>query len=114
MLLYPCMRGTLAAAGALIAAVLFGPLTVFPASQVPAERSIRPLDETALREYAGVYQWAPNAFVYLQLWNEFVGFDKPSALFAFDESGEVRMLYPGDRDRFFSGKGVTAPARFAR
>ena len=44
------------AAGAMIAAVLFGALAVFPAAQVPAARS---LDEKALREYAGVYQWGP-------------------------------------------------------
>lgn len=25
------------------------------------------IDETVFREYAGVYQWEPNAFVYLQI-----------------------------------------------
>ena len=61
------------------------------------------MDWKVLREYAGVYQWQPNGFVYLQLWNELSGFDKPSQLVAFDESGEVRVLYPTERDHFFAG-----------
>ena len=47
-------------------------------------------DEQVLREYTGVYRWDDNAVVYLQMWNEFSGFDKPSQLVAFDESGDVR------------------------
>jgi len=38
--------------------------------------------------------------------NEFTGFTKPSQLVAFDESGQVRTLYPTDRDRFFVGPGA--------
>ena len=73
----------------------------------PAQTSsVRTLDQTALREYTGVYQWEPNAFVYLQMWDEFSGFGKPAQLVAFDESGEVRTLYPTDRDRFFAGPGA--------
>ena len=49
---------------------------------------------------------SPNSFVYLQLWNEFSGFDKPGQLVSFDESGEVRVLYPTDRDQFFAGPGA--------
>jgi pimeloyl-ACP methyl ester carboxylesterase len=64
------------------------------------------IDEKALRAYAGVYQWQPDAFVYLQMWNEFSGFTKPSQLVAFDESGEVRTLYPIERDQFFAGPGA--------
>lgn len=45
---------------------------------------------TSLREYAGVYQWGPNAFLYLQMWQELVG---ANHLFAFDESGQLRVLY---------------------
>jgi len=60
-------------------------------------------DEQVLREYTGVYRWDDNAVVYLQMWNEFSGFDKPSQLVAFDESGDVRVLYPIDHDRFFTG-----------
>lgn len=67
---------------------------------------VRPMDEKLLRDYTGVYRWGPNAFVYLQLWNEFSGFAKPSQLVAFDESGEVRTLYPTDPDRFFAGPGA--------
>jgi uncharacterized protein len=70
------------------------------ALQVP---SVRAVDEKILRDYAGVYQWDPNAFVYLQLWNEFTG---TSQLAAFDESGELRALYPTDHDRFFTGPGA--------
>jgi hypothetical protein len=88
--------------GATAAAALLGVLVVRSA-QPPA---VRAMDEKALREYAGVYQWEPNAFVYLQMWNEFSGFSNPSELVAFDESGQVRTLYPLDRDQFFAGRGM--------
>jgi pimeloyl-ACP methyl ester carboxylesterase len=61
------------------------------------------MDASALREYAGVYQWGPNAFLYLQLWRELAGSNQ---ITAFDESGEVRTLFPTDRDRFFASPGV--------
>src|SRR5256714_9857904 len=64
---------------------------------------VRPLDENVLRQYAGVYQWNRDAFVYLQLWNELSGTNQ---LVAFDESGEVRTLYPTDGDHFFAGPGA--------
>jgi pimeloyl-ACP methyl ester carboxylesterase len=73
------------------------------ARQAPA---VRPLDEKVLREYAGVYRWGPNAHVYVQLWDEFVGFGKPRELVSFDESGDVRTLYPAERDHFFAGPGM--------
>lgn len=63
----------------------------------------RPVDEATLRNYAGVYQWEPNGFVYLQLWSEFSGANQ---LVAVDESGEVRILYPMEPDHFFAGPGV--------
>lgn len=84
----------------LVAALI---LLVAAAPQPPAVRAV---DESVLREYTGVYQWQPNAFVYLQLWDEFSGFGKPRQLVAFDESGDVRVLYPTDRDRFFAGPGA--------
>jgi len=68
--------------------------------------SVRAEDQKFLREFTGVYQWDPNAFVYLQMWDEFSGFGKPSQLVAFDESGEVRTLYPAGNDRFFTGPGA--------
>ena len=74
--------------------------------QAPA---IRTVEEQALREYAGVYRWGPDAFVYLQLWHEFTGFGKPGQLVSFDESGAIRVLYPTDRDRFFAGPGAAVP-----
>ena len=40
------------------------------ASQPP---TVRDLDPSMLRQYGGVYQWGPNAFVYLQMWKEFSG-----------------------------------------
>lgn len=61
------------------------------------------LGEDALREYVGTYRWSSDAFVYLQLWSEFSGTNE---LVAFDESGEVRTLYPIDRDHFFAGPGA--------
>jgi uncharacterized protein len=63
------------------------------------------VDGERLRTYAGVYQWQPNSFVYLQLWEEFGGVGKPT-LVAFDESGDVRTLYPSDGDRFTTGPGA--------
>src|SRR5438093_3862265 len=67
--------------------------------------TIRAVDEKTLREYEGVYQWDRNAFLYLQMWEEFSGFGRPQ-LVAFDESGDVRVLYPTDLDQFFTGPGV--------
>ena len=92
---------TAIAATALLVAVDAG-----AARQTPAARSV---DEKVLREYAGVYRSDPNTFVYLQMWDEFSGFGKPT-LVAFDESGEVRTLYPTDRDQFFAGPGVAISA----
>jgi pimeloyl-ACP methyl ester carboxylesterase len=91
---------------ATIVAALFGGLIAISARQTLV---VRPVDEKTLREYTGVYQWRPNAFVYLQMWEEFSGFGKPK-LVAFDESGEVRTLYPTDRDQFFAGPGAAVSA----
>ena len=96
----------LAYATALVLTVLLGDLI---ACSMPQSPTVRSVEETTLREYTGVYQWGSNAFVYLQLWNEFTGFTKPSQLVAFDESGEVRTLYPTDRDQFFAGPGAAIP-----
>jgi pimeloyl-ACP methyl ester carboxylesterase len=88
----------------LIGATVATALAVTPiapsACRTPPVRSV---DEKVLSEYAGVYQWEQDAFLYLQLWNEFTGTNE---LVAFDESGEVRTLYPTDRDRFFAGPGA--------
>jgi pimeloyl-ACP methyl ester carboxylesterase len=91
-------------------AVRIGLLTAIAAATVrcataPSVRAVD-VDEKTLREYAGAYRWGPDAFVYLQLWNEFTGFDKPSPLVAFDESGDVRTLYPTGRDQFTTGPGA--------
>jgi hypothetical protein len=64
------------------------------------------VDEKVLREYAGVYQWQKDAFLYLQIWSEFTG---KNQLVAFDESGDVRTLYPTDDGRFFAGPGAAVP-----
>ena len=90
------------AIAATIVVALFGVLIATSARQTPVER---PVDEKALREYAGVYQWGPSAFVYLQMWEEFSGFGKPR-LVALDESGDVRVLYRSDEDTFFAGPGI--------
>ena len=68
---------------------------------------VQSVDEKVLREYTGVYRWEPpGAFVYLQMWNEFSGFSQPAQLVAFDESGDIRVLYPSERDRFVAGPGA--------
>jgi pimeloyl-ACP methyl ester carboxylesterase len=91
--------------GATVAGVLLGVIILLWALQNPAVRSV---DEKFLGEYAGTYQWEPNAFVYLQMWSEITGTNQ---LVAFDESGEVRVLYPTDRDRFFAGPGAGVQAK---
>lgn len=94
------------AIGTAVATVLLGTMIGLSALQTPAVRAV---DETALREYTGVYRWEPDTFVYLQMWDEFTGFGKPRQLVAFDESGEIRTLYPIDRDQFFAGPGMAIP-----
>jgi pimeloyl-ACP methyl ester carboxylesterase len=93
-----------AAVGATVVLAFEGPVAYV--AQAPV---VRPVDDKVLREYAGVYQWGPHAFVYLQMWNEFSGFTNPSQLVAFDEAGEVRTLYPSERDQFFTGPGMAVP-----
>ena len=67
--------------GATFGSAFLAAVMAHAAVQTPAVRAI---DETVLREYAGVYQWGPNAFVYLQMWDEFSG-SQPSQLVAFDD-----------------------------
>ena len=93
--------GSSAAVRAALAAILVG---VVPARCVGQDPALQ-VDEKTLREYAGVYRWNPTEFLYLQMWEEFSGFGKPQ-LVAFDESGEVRVLYPTGRDRFLTGPGI--------
>lgn len=69
-------------------------------AQTPAVRS---LDEKALREYTGTYQWYGDGFVDLQLWGELTANNQ---LVAIDESGAVRALFPAARDSFFAGPGA--------
>jgi dienelactone hydrolase len=88
--------------GLVILTALLGTL-IARSFQGPA---IRTVDEASLREYAGTYQWEPNAFVYLQIWSELSGSNQ---LVAFDETGEVRTLYPTEPDRFFAGPGAAVP-----
>src|SRR5881394_381058 len=73
------MRKGQAMIGAAIGAFLFGVRATASFGQSP---TVRALNEEALREYAGVYQWGPDAFMYLQLWSEFTGTNQ---LVAFDE-----------------------------
>lgn len=94
------------AIGGTVATVLLGTMMALSALQTPAVRAV---DDKILRGYTGVYRWTPNAFVYLQMWNEFSGFTKPSELVAFDESGKFRTLYPTNRDQFFAGPGAAVP-----
>jgi pimeloyl-ACP methyl ester carboxylesterase len=89
----------------MLATVLLCAMFAISRPQAPAESAV---DEKLLREYTGVYQWEKDGFVYLQMWDEFSGFGKPK-LVAFDESGEVRTLYPTDRDHFFAGPGAALP-----
>jgi len=89
--------------GAVVAISLLGGTASRVDRQAP---SIRTVDEATLRAYTGVYQWDNSSFVYLQMWDEYSGFGKPSQLVAFDESGDVRVLYPTNQDQFFTGPGA--------
>src|SRR2546421_702511 len=63
------MRSTYRVIGATIIPLLLAiPLAL--SAQTPRVASV---DEKMLREYAGAYQWGPDAFLYLQLWSEFTG-----------------------------------------
>ena len=53
--------------GATFGSVFLGALLAHATLQTRAAPAI---DETVFREYAGVYQCGPNAFVYLQMWDE--------------------------------------------
>jgi hypothetical protein len=53
------------AIGVTAAVLLLGAVLARSRAQGPV---VRPVDEATLREYAGVYQWEPEAFLYLQLW----------------------------------------------
>jgi uncharacterized protein len=64
------------------------------------------VDEASLRKYAGTYQWDANTFLYLQMWLEMA---EANQLVAFEESGELRTLYPTEPDRFFAGPGFAVP-----
>jgi pimeloyl-ACP methyl ester carboxylesterase len=93
------MRSQFAIATA-TATVLLGALLTRSLVQAPTVRSV---EETVLREYVGAYRWDAGTYLYLQIWNEFTGTNQ---LVAFDESGEARVLYAADTDRFFTGPGA--------
>ena len=92
------MRHHFILAASAVVASLLGVQAV--SNQVPVAGQ---LPDAALREYAGTYQWAPQHHLDLQLWNELAGHNQ---LVAFDDSGEIRTLYPTERDRFFAGPGA--------
>src|SRR5215218_9244498 len=94
--------GNLRAVVALAISALLGTLLA-RSLQKPVVRTV---DEASLREYAGTYQWDRDAFVDLQMWAELAGSNQ---LVAFDDSGELRALYPVDPDQFFAGPGAATP-----
>jgi hypothetical protein len=97
------IRNVQAAIAAVLWAILLGDKPLPSAPQAPEVASV---DDRVLRGYAGVYQWEPNALLYIQMWSELAG---KNQLVAFDESGEVRTLYPVGGDRFFAGPGAAVP-----
>ena len=98
------MRGGWAVIAAAVGSVLLATPSTPSLGQAPTVSNV---GDGVLREYAGTYQWGRDAFLYLQLWSELTGTNQ---LVAFDESGEVRTLYPTGRDRFFAGPGAAIPA----
>jgi pimeloyl-ACP methyl ester carboxylesterase len=91
------MRARWAAMSATAGVVLLAP----PCS--PQGGNMKPIADEKLREYAGVYQWDQDDFLYLQLWGELTGTNQ---LVALDESGEIRALFSTAGDRFFAGPGA--------
>jgi hypothetical protein len=85
----PPTMGTLIART--VAPVLLEDMTAVSAPQAP---TVSPVDEKVLRECTGVDRWAPSAFVYLEMCDEFSGFGKPPQLVAFVESGEFGRCSP--------------------
>jgi pimeloyl-ACP methyl ester carboxylesterase len=67
---------------------------------------LRTLDAATLAGYSGAYQIEPDHLAYIQPWDE-LGGDHPVW---FDESGEVRSLYPVAQDEFIVGPGAALPA----
>jgi pimeloyl-ACP methyl ester carboxylesterase len=102
------MRMRMATGAVILGTALLSVVIARTVFQAPA---VRHVEEKVLGEYAGVYQWGPDAFVYLQMWNEM----GENRLVAFDESGEASTLYPaaggdGGADRFFAGTIAAVPA----
>src|SRR5262249_32876348 len=87
----------------LIAAAIAALLQCISALPPSQPQTVHAVGVDRLHQYPGTYQWAPGAFLYLQLWSEFTGTNQ---LVAFDESGEVRTLFPTEPDRFFAGPGA--------
>jgi pimeloyl-ACP methyl ester carboxylesterase len=84
-------------------AAVLSALAAVALSQVTQPPSI---DDQSLRKYVGTYEWGPDHFVYLQMWSEFRG---KNDLVAFDESGEVRTLFPAEGGGFVTGPGAAVP-----
>jgi predicted enzyme related to lactoylglutathione lyase len=59
------------------------------------------------RSFQSPAQWERDSFLYLQIWPELTG---TRQLVAFDETGELRALFPTEPDRFFTGPGAAVPA----
>ena len=97
------MRPQFAIGAAAAAAAL---LSVFVTRSLVQTPTVHSVDETVLREYVGAYRWDTGAYLYLQRWNEFTGTNE---LLALDESGDVRVLYAADTDRFFTGRSAAVP-----
>ena len=78
-----------------------------PLTEAQPSKAVDPKapDPKALAEYAGAYQVGADRFAYLQPWIE-LGEDH---LTWFDESGEIRGLYPADRDQFDIGPAAGVP-----
>ena len=81
-------------------------LSVSIASSLSQAAPAPSTSDASLRNYVGTYEWGPDHFVYLQMWSEFRG---KNDLVAFDESGEVRTLFPAEGGQFVAGPGAAIP-----
>jgi hypothetical protein len=88
--------------------IVLAALTVALIARSSQSPAVHAVDAAILREYAGTYQWDRTAFLYLQIWPELT---ETNQLVAFDEAGELRVLYPAGSDRFFTGPGAAIPDR---
>ena len=92
--------------GAAVGSVLLGTMIGLSAFQPPAVRAV---DEKRFVNTPACISGSRTPLCISRCGVNSAG-QQAEQLVAFDESGEVRALYPTDRDRFFAGPGMAVSA----